>query len=221
MTCFFDVYTCSSVRRSLSILSVSVRVCCEPWAGARDGLQDRQLALPPSSAQVTFRFPVQSKGRASLSITRLTSLVCEATTARCRSMAHRIEVITAPPAHVHERSHVMSRNPGCTACLYCLLFDGPTFRDCLCSRSERSRPLSAIRFSRISDWLYAWEMHRQHRLAALHTCHVICCEKHCHCCSCQCSRALPLSWACISVAQNCSCDIVRQLILLAWLCYSD
>lgn len=38
----------------------------------------------------------------------------------------------------------MSRNPGCTACLYCLLFDGLTFRDCLRSRCERSRPLSAF-----------------------------------------------------------------------------
>jgi hypothetical protein len=104
-----------------------------------------QLVLPLSSVQVTFCFPVQPKGQARVSGTRLTyPLVCEAMTAHCRSVAHRVEVTAAPPAQVHERSHVVSRNSGCTACLHCISFDRLTFRDCLRSRSERSRPLSAF-----------------------------------------------------------------------------
>ena len=89
-----------------------------------------------------------------------------------------------------------------------------------------SQPLraiaTAIRFSIVSDWLYAWEMHRQDRLAALHTGHVICCEKHCIVVAVSVAGRFrcrgSLHQRC---TKRCICDIPRQLILVAWFCYSD
>lgn len=148
--------------------------------------------MPLSSVQVTFCLPVQPKGQARLSITSLTyPFVFKAITARSRSVAHRVEVTTTPPtAQVHGRSHVVSRSSGCTACLHCISFDDLSFRDCLRSRSERSRPHPLFYCFRLAVCVGDAQAGS---LSCIAYWSRYLLREGLRCCSCQCSRALPLS----------------------------
>lgn len=105
--------------------------------------------------------------------------------------------------------------------LHCIPFDGLTFRDCLCSRSERSRRLSAFLLFPTGC------MHGRctGRIAWLHCIQVTLSVARRHCII-----------VAVSVAGRFHCrgslhrrctkryicdDVSRQLILVAWFCYFD